>query len=80
MPVEATGWNGLYAPAGTPEPVLRRLQQEVARAMTAQDIRNDAVTNGWVLGGESPEVFTAYVRAELAKWGKVIRDANIKLQ
>jgi tripartite-type tricarboxylate transporter receptor subunit TctC len=78
--LQATGWNGLYAPAGTPEPVIRRLQAELARALAAPDIREDAKNNGWVLGGDQPEEFAAYVRAEMAKWGRIIRDANIKLQ
>ena len=77
---EATGWNGIYAPAGTPEPIIQRLQHEFARALGAADIREDALTNGWVLGGDRPEEFAAYVRAEMVKWGKVIKDANIKLQ
>jgi tripartite-type tricarboxylate transporter receptor subunit TctC len=77
---EATGWNGLYAPAGTPTAIILRLQQEIARALTAPDVREDALTNGWVLGGERPEEFAAYLRTEMVKWGKIIKDANIKLQ
>ncbi len=78
--LQATGWNGLYAPAGTPEPIIRRLQAELARALAAPDIREDAKTNGWVLGGDQPEEFAAYVRAEMAKWGRIIQEAKIKLQ
>ncbi len=78
--LQATGWNGLYAPAGTPEPIIRRLQAELAKALASPDIREDAKTNGWVLGGDLPEEFAAYVRADMAKWGRVIREANIKLQ
>lgn len=80
VPIEATGWNGIYAPAGTPEAIRKRLQDEIAKALAAPDITADARTNGWVLGGESPEAFSAYVRGELDKWGKVIREAGIKLQ
>ncbi|MFM9886593.1 MAG: Bug family tripartite tricarboxylate transporter substrate binding protein [Burkholderiales bacterium] len=78
--LQATGWNGLYAPAGTPEPVIRRLHAELAKALAAPDIREDAKTNGWVLGGDQPEEFAAYVRAEMTKWGRIIREANIKVQ
>jgi tripartite-type tricarboxylate transporter receptor subunit TctC len=80
VPIEATGWNGIYAPAGTPEAIRKRLQDEIAKALAAPDITADARTNGWVLGGESPEAFSAYVRGELDKWGKVIKDAGIRLQ
>lgn len=77
---EATGWNGLYAPAGTPQPIIRRLQEETARALASADIRADATTFGWVIGGESPETFGAYVRDDMARWDKIIRAANIRLQ
>ncbi len=78
--LQATGWNGLYAPAGTPEPVIRRLHAEIVKALAAPDVREDAKTNGWVLGGDQPEEFAAYVRAEMTKWGRIIREANIKVQ
>jgi tripartite-type tricarboxylate transporter receptor subunit TctC len=78
--LQATGWNGLYAPAGTPEPIIRRLHAEIVKALAAPDIREDAKTNGWVLGGDQPEEFAAYVRAEMTKWGRIIREANIKVQ
>jgi tripartite-type tricarboxylate transporter receptor subunit TctC len=78
--LQATGWNGLYAPAGTPEPIIRRLQTELTRALASPDIRDDARNNGWVLGGDQPEEFAAFVRAEMAKWGRIIREANIRLQ
>lgn len=77
---EATGWNGLYAPSGTPQPVIRRLQEETARALASADIRADAMTFGWVTGGEPPDVFGAYVRDDMARWEKIIRAANIRLQ
>lgn len=77
---EATGWNGLYAPAGTPPPIIRRLQEETARALASADIRADALTFGWVIGGDSPEAFAAYVREDMARWEKIIRAANIRLQ
>ncbi len=77
---EATGWNGLYALAGTPPAIIRRLQEETTRALGSTDIRADAVTFGWVIGGNSPEAFGAYVREDMARWDKIIRAANIKLQ
>jgi len=76
----ATGWNGLVAPAGTPEPVMRRLQAELARALAAADIREDAKNNGWVLGGDTPEAFSAFMQADMARWAKIIKDAGIRVQ
>lgn len=77
---EATGWNGIYVLAGTPEPIVRRLQQEIAKALQAPDMKEDAVTNGYVLGGETPAEFAAFMKVDRERWQKVIKDANIKLQ
>jgi tripartite-type tricarboxylate transporter receptor subunit TctC len=77
---EATGWNGVYVLAGTPDAIVRRLQQEIAKALQAPDIQEDALTNGYVLGGESPADFAAFMKADRERWQKVIKDANIKLQ
>ena len=46
--------------------------------LQSKETQDEAVTLGSELGGERPEAFAAFVRAEIAKWGKVIRDANIK--
>ena len=78
--IEAIGWNGIFVPAGTPRPVIDRLQQEIARIMSTKEMRDDAVTMGSQVGGDRPEEFAAYVRSEIQKWGKVIKDANIRIQ
>jgi tripartite-type tricarboxylate transporter receptor subunit TctC len=78
--IEAIGWNGIFVPAGTPRPVVDRLQQEIARIMATKEMRDDAVTMGSQVGGDRPEEFAAYVRSEIQKWGKVIKDANIRIQ
>ena len=78
--IEAIGWNGLFVPAGTPRPVIDRLQQEIARIMATKEMRDDAVTMGSQVGGDRPEEFAAYVRSEIEKWGKVIKAANIRIQ
>ena len=78
--VEASGWNGLFVPAGTPREVILRLQGEVAKILATPPFKADAVQQGYEFGGESPEEFTAFIRAEMSKWDKVIKDANIKLQ
>jgi tripartite-type tricarboxylate transporter receptor subunit TctC len=78
--IEAIGWNGIFVPAGTPRPVIDRLQQEIARIMATKERRDDAVTMGSQVGGDRPEEFAAYVRSEIEKWGKVINAANIRIQ
>ena len=78
--VEASGWNGLFAPAGTPRAVIARLHTDIAAIMASPAFRAEAVSLGYELGGDNPDEFTAYIRSELAKWGKVIRDAKIKAE
>ena len=78
--IEATGWNGLFVPAGTPASVVLRLQEETAKVLQSKEMQDEAVTLGSELGGERPEVFAAFVRAEIQKWGKVIKEAGIKIE
>jgi tripartite-type tricarboxylate transporter receptor subunit TctC len=78
--VEASGWNGLFVPAGTPRAVIARLHTDIAAIMASPAFRAEAVSLGYELGGENPEEFTAYIKSELVKWGKVIRDAKIKAE
>jgi tripartite-type tricarboxylate transporter receptor subunit TctC len=77
--IEAIGWNGIFVPAGTPRPIIDRLQQDLARILQTKEMQDDAVTMGSQTGGERPEEFAAYVRSEIQRWSKVIKDANIKV-
>ena len=78
--VEASGWNGLFVPAGTPRPAIARLAAETAKILASPAIKADAASSGYELDAAGPEEFAAFVRAEIAKWGKVIKDANIKIE
>jgi tripartite-type tricarboxylate transporter receptor subunit TctC len=79
-PIVGLGWNGLFVPAGTPRPIVERLKKETARVLQLKEIRDDAANLGTLLGGESPEEFAAFVRAEVQTWDKVIKEAGIKPQ
>jgi len=79
-PIEGLGWNGIFVPAGTPRPVVDRLHKEIARVLQLKEIQDDAMALGTRAGGEKPEEFAAFVRSEVQKWGKVIKDAAIKAQ
>jgi len=76
--VEAIAWNGIFAPAGTPPPVIQVLHRELVKAYNAPDVKNQVLATGSEVAGDTPEEFAAFVRSESAKWSKVIRDANIK--
>ncbi len=78
--VEASGWNGIFVPAGTPPAVIARLQTDIAKIFAAPAYKAQATERGSELGGETPEEFAAFVRAEIVKWGKVIKDAKIKIE
>jgi tripartite-type tricarboxylate transporter receptor subunit TctC len=78
--VEAIAWNGVFVPAGTPQPVVQVLHRELVRAFNAPDVREQVANTGSYIAGDSPEEFAAFIRAEVAKWAKVIRDAGIKVQ
>lgn len=76
---EVTTWYALWAPAGTPAEIVNKLQQEVAKAMARQEIKDIWAAQGAGLGGNSPEQFGAFVKVEVVKWAKVAKDANIRI-
>lgn len=78
--VEASGWNGLFVPAGTPKPVIDRLAAETAKILASAAIRADSLAQGYEVDAAGPEAFGAFIRAEIVKWRRVIQDADIKLE
>lgn len=74
-----TGWYGLYAPAGTPQDIVRRLHEESRRALASPDIRDKLLKAGNEPVGTPPAEFAAFVRAEYDKWAKVIKAAGLKV-
>jgi tripartite-type tricarboxylate transporter receptor subunit TctC len=77
---DSTGWFGLVAPAGTPEPILSRLHAEFTAALNDEGIRTQMRNIGMEPVPSSTEAFDTYMKSETRKWGDVIRKANIKLQ
>ncbi|HEY4374274.1 MAG TPA: tripartite tricarboxylate transporter substrate binding protein [Burkholderiales bacterium] len=75
---EIASWLGVSAPAGTPARIIDRLNAAVAHAVQQPDFAERLAVDGADTQITSPEVFTRYVGAEVRKWGKLIRDANIK--
>jgi tripartite-type tricarboxylate transporter receptor subunit TctC len=76
---EVNSWNGLAAPAGTPEPVIRKLNQEVNRILATPEAREQLRTLGAEAVGGTPQAFADYVKAEIRKWAEVIKAAGIAL-
>lgn len=75
---EASGWLGIALPAKTPAPIVQRLYQETQAVMAQQETRAFLEKNGLDLVMKNPEEFRGYIKAELARWSKLIKDAGIK--
>jgi tripartite-type tricarboxylate transporter receptor subunit TctC len=75
---EAATWFALVAPAGTPREVIARLNAEVARALALPDVKQRFAALGMSSDVYSPERLDGYIKSEIAKWTKVIKDADIK--
>jgi len=76
--VDATTWFGLFAPAGTPKDVVDRLQRDAATSLRA--LKDNFAKQGDEAIGSTPDEFAAHVRAEHAKWGKLIKDLGVKIE
>ena len=75
---EAVGWIGLAAPARTPDAILDKINAEVVKSLGTADMKERFAGLGVTPIGDSRVQFTAFVRGEIAKWSKLIKDANIK--
>ncbi|MGA0572286.1 Bug family tripartite tricarboxylate transporter substrate binding protein [Variovorax sp. VNK109] len=77
---DSTGWFGVVAPAGTPQPIVNRLNAEITAALNDEQIKTSMRNLGVEPAPGKPEEFDAYIRSETQKWSKVIKTANIKLE
>jgi tripartite-type tricarboxylate transporter receptor subunit TctC len=77
---EAVSWVGIFAPAGTPRPVIDKLQREIAAVLKTDAVKERYAALGIEPVGNTPEEFTAQVRADLARWQDVVKAANIKVE
>jgi tripartite-type tricarboxylate transporter receptor subunit TctC len=76
---EAATWSGLVAPAGTPQPIIDRLNAEVLKALQTREMKQKLHDDGSTALGGTPRQFAEFIRTEHAKWGAVVREAGIKL-
>jgi tripartite-type tricarboxylate transporter receptor subunit TctC len=78
---EAVQWFGLLAPAGTPREIVTRLHRDLIQVMQDEDIRKRFAADGAeAVYSKTPEEFGAVIKAEVAKWAKVVKGANIEQQ
>jgi len=77
---DVSGWVGIFAPAGTPAPVVERLQKEFAAAMADPKARERFDALGLLPAGNPPADFAAQVRTDQARWAEVVKKGNIKIE
>ena len=77
---EASTWYGLLAPARTPAPIIARLNAEVNRALKTPEVRERLAAEGGEALGGSPEQFASFLKAEHAKWGRVVKESGAKAE
>ncbi|HVR52497.1 MAG TPA: tripartite tricarboxylate transporter substrate binding protein [Pseudorhodoferax sp.] len=73
---EATSWFGLFAVAGTPAPIVTQLNKALVKVLNQPDVKAKIAAQGGEVVAETPEQFAAFIKAETAKWGKVVKESG----
>jgi tripartite-type tricarboxylate transporter receptor subunit TctC len=76
---EATIWLGLMAPAGTPRPVLEKLNAEINKVVNAPDVKETWAKQGAVPMGMTIEQFDRFMREDITKWAKIVKLSGAKV-
>lgn len=74
---DVRSWQGVFVPAGTPKLIVKRLAAELDAVLKTPEVKQRLAALGVDIGGMGPEAFATYQKAEIARWGKVIKDAGI---
>jgi len=77
---ESLNWNGIVGPARMPREIVDRLARDMARALNIADVKERVTAQGNETIADGPDAFPKFIRAESAKWGKVVKQAGIKLE
>jgi tripartite-type tricarboxylate transporter receptor subunit TctC len=76
---EFTGWMGVLVPAGTPQDIVRKLHREIAKIVHLPDVKQRFAVDAAEAVGSTPAEFTAFLKAEIARWTKVVKEADIRV-
>jgi tripartite-type tricarboxylate transporter receptor subunit TctC len=76
---EVVGWYGVIGPAGLPQPIVARLHEELVKILNEPQVRERIVADGSEPVGSTPEEFRRFMRADLDKWAKLVRESGAKL-
>ena len=74
---ETSQWYGIMVPAGTPQPVIDRLQKEIAKSLKSKEDSKKMLEDGAVLVGDTPAQFGTFIKSEQGRWAKVVEKAKI---
>jgi len=77
---EINSWFGLVVPAGTPAPVVSRLNAETRKVLARDDVRSTLGAQGLDVRASSPEEFAAYIKSEIARFSRIAKAANIRAE
>ena len=77
---DVTAWFGLFAPAGTPKPIVGRLNREIVKILATPEVKEKMAVHGMRPGGGTPESLAAFLVAEIDKWGKVVLESGIRME
>jgi len=77
---EFVSWNGVHVPAGTPKVVIGKIQTELVKVVGMPDVRERMFGLGMEVAGSTPAALGALVKSDIAKWGKVIKEAGVKVE
>ncbi|SSW67013.1 hypothetical protein AVE30378_02385 [Achromobacter veterisilvae] len=72
-------WQGVVAPAGTPAPVVDKLNAEIRRALQSPEMQKQLKAQGAQALGSTPQEYAAYIKSEIQRWGEVVKAADVKL-
>jgi len=76
---ESSNWYGIAAPARTSQAIVRKLNGEIGRILALPDVRSKLAGMGMEAEASTPEQFAEYLRAEVAKWAKVVKTTGLRL-
>ncbi|MBR8657322.1 tripartite tricarboxylate transporter substrate binding protein [Achromobacter sp. Marseille-Q0513] len=76
---EMGAWQGVVVPAGTPEPIVQKLNAEIRRALQSAEMQKQLKAQGAQALGSTPQEYGAYIRNEIQRWGTVIQEAGVQL-
>lgn len=76
---DMTNWIGVFAPAGTPRAIVLRLNRDIAAILNAPEMKERFRAQGMTLATSTPEEFAAFIRSEISKWRKVVKDSGAKV-